>query len=136
MAFCQSTLDKLKKIGVYRWPNFAEGATSIPLHVVITDKTCTSIFCPKHWHPTVQKRWPLPLTCSKIGHLNHWRDAENDPFYCICFFGDDFGYVFYPRGVLRFGLDRGVPLEPRNPYFFKGHFDRRRYPFLVIFLNI
>ena len=26
------------------------------------------------------------------------------------------GNIHQPRGVLRFELDRGVPLEPQNPY--------------------
>ena len=41
-----------------------------------------------------------------------------------------------PGGVLRFELDRGVPLEPQKPIpIFKGDFGQKGYPFLMIFLQ-
>ena len=40
-----------------------------------------------------------------------------------------------PGGVLRFELDRGVPLEPQNPYPSLRVIWPKRYPFLRIFLQ-
>ena len=46
--------------------------------------------------------------------------------------------VLWACGVLRFGLDRSVLLKAslKPLHIFKGHFGRKRYPFLGIFLKI
>ena len=46
----------------------------------------------------------------------------------------DFSEGAEAQGVLRFGLDGGLPLDPQNPALpmFKGHFGRKRYSFLYI----
>ena len=46
-----------------------------------------------------------------------------------------FGFWAHGGGILRFGLDRGMPLEPQNPYKSLRVIWQKRVPIVRIFLE-
>ena len=50
------------------------------------------------------------------GYSRGYSDKGEDQMQCLAGCHNKSGDWRAPRGVLRFELDRGVPLEPQNPY--------------------